>query len=108
MLDLGAVAKGMAVDAAARELAVCGDFAIDAGGDLYLGGVNRNGEPWRVGIRHPRRDGELIEAVTVSDRAVCTSGDYERGDHIVGGAGSVNREGSTAASLRAVTRMSLP
>ncbi|HEV8408808.1 MAG TPA: FAD:protein FMN transferase, partial [Sphingomicrobium sp.] len=39
-LDLGAVAKGLAVDAAARELESFKDFAIDAGGDLYLGGLN--------------------------------------------------------------------
>ena len=39
-LDLGAVAKGLAVDMAARELAPLQDFAIDAGGDLYLGGSN--------------------------------------------------------------------
>ena len=45
-LDLGAVAKGLAVDMAARELAPVGDFAIDAGGDLYLGGVNPKGTPW--------------------------------------------------------------
>ena len=36
-LDLGAVAKGLAVDTAARELEPFKDFAIDAGGDLYLG-----------------------------------------------------------------------
>jgi thiamine biosynthesis lipoprotein len=77
-LDLGAVAKGLAVDAAARELARFQDFAIDAGGDLYLGGRNPRGEPWRVGIRHPRRDGELIDWLHVSNQAVCTSGDYER------------------------------
>ena len=39
-LDLGAVAKGLAVDTAARELEPFKDFAIDAGGDLYLGGLN--------------------------------------------------------------------
>jgi thiamine biosynthesis lipoprotein len=77
-LDLGAVAKGLAVDMAARELVSFHDFAIDAGGDLYLGGLNPNGEEWSVGIRHPRRDGELIESLSVSDQAVCTSGDYER------------------------------
>jgi len=77
-LDLGAVAKGLAVDAAARELQPFQDFAIDAGGDLYLGGVNDRGEPWSVGIRHPRRDGELIDSLRVSNQAVCTSGDYER------------------------------
>src|SRR5271154_1809740 len=77
-LDLGAVAKGLAVDTAARELEPFTNFAIDAGGDLYLGGSNEQGQPWAVGIRHPRRDGELIESLRVSDKAVCTSGDYER------------------------------
>lgn len=77
-LDLGAVAKGLAVDLAARELAPFQDFAIDAGGDLYLGGSNPEGEPWRVGIRHPRRENELIASLRVSNQAVCTSGDYER------------------------------
>jgi thiamine biosynthesis lipoprotein len=79
-LDLGAVAKGLAIDAAARELAPFQDFAIDAGGDLYLGGSNPQGAPWRVGIRHPRRDGELIDSLRVTNQAVCTSGDYERQD----------------------------
>jgi thiamine biosynthesis lipoprotein len=77
-LDLGAVAKGLAVDMAARELAPFRDFAIDAGGDLYLSGVNPAGEPWSVGIRHPRIEGVLIDSLRVSDLAVCTSGDYER------------------------------
>jgi len=77
-LDLGGVAKGLAVDTAARELRPFRDFAIAAGGDLYLGGLNPQGKPWTVGIRHPRRDGETIGTVRVSDQAVCTSGDYEK------------------------------
>jgi FAD:protein FMN transferase len=76
-LDLGAVAKGLAVDTAARELAPFRNFAIDAGGDLYLSGSNPEGDPWYVGIRHPRRDDELIASLRVSNQAVCTSGDYE-------------------------------
>jgi thiamine biosynthesis lipoprotein len=82
-LDLGAVVKGLAVDTAACELAPFRNFSIDAGGDLYLGGLNPKGEPWSVGIRHPRRDGELIDCLLVSNKAVCTSGDYERGQHIL-------------------------
>lgn len=77
-LDLGAVAKGLAVDTAARELAPFRDFAIDAGGDLYMGGLNPQGAAWSVGIRHPRRDNAFIDTLRVSNRAVCTSGDYER------------------------------
>ena len=78
LLDLGAVAKGLAVDMAARELAPFEDFAVNAGGDLFLGGHNAEDEPWSVGIRHPRNPSELLETVQISDSAVCTSGDYER------------------------------
>jgi len=78
ILDLGAVAKGLAVDLAARELQPFQNFALDAGGDLYLGGRNPDGEPWSIGIRHPRRENELIDSLRVSNCAVCTSGDYER------------------------------
>lgn len=78
LLDLGAVAKGMAIDLASRELAPFEHFGIDAGGDLYLAGHNADGEPWLVGIRHPNSDETLLSSVRVSDRAVCTSGNYER------------------------------
>ena len=81
-LDLGAVAKGLAVDMAAHELDEFEDFAIDAGGDVYLGGSNPFGDPWAVAIRHPRHDNETIGTLRISNQAVCTSGDYERGDHI--------------------------
>lgn len=78
VLDLGAVVKGMAIDLAARELAAAPGFAIDAGGDLYVHGQNPEGQPWRIGVRHPRAPGQLLGVVEVSDLAVCTSGDYER------------------------------
>lgn len=78
ILDLGAVAKGLAIDLAARELRPLGSFCIDAGGDLYVAGRNERGEPWRVGIRHPRHEGEMLCVLRVTDAAVCTSGDYER------------------------------
>ncbi len=98
ILDLGAVAKGLAVDAAARELQPFRDFAIDAGGDVYMGGVSPNGKPWTVGIRHPRRDRELIDTLSISNHAVCTSGDYERQDHILD-----PRAGTSARSVASAT-----
>ena len=78
VLDLGAVAKGLAIDMAARELQPFENFAIDAGGDLYLAGHSPDDAPWSIGIRHPRADRELIDSLRVSNAAVCTSGDYER------------------------------
>jgi thiamine biosynthesis lipoprotein len=83
ILDLGSVAKGLAVDMAARELEPFTDFCINAGGDMYLGGSNPESAPWRIGIRHPRRDQEMMATLLVSNQAVCTSGDYERGRHIL-------------------------
>ena len=77
MLDLGAVAKGLAVDAAARELQSFRNFVVDAGGDLYCGGNNVAGEAWSIGVRNPRNPSELIDTVSISDSAVCTSGDYD-------------------------------
>jgi thiamine biosynthesis lipoprotein len=84
VLDLGAVAKGLAVDLAVRELEPLEHFTVDAGGDLYLAGSNADGDPWSVGIRHPREPGALIETLHLSNAAVCTSGDYEQ----QGGAGA--------------------
>jgi len=86
LLDLGAVAKGLAIDMAVKQLHDDGyeNFTVDAGGDLYFAGTNAAGEPWSVGIRHPRSEGEILESFRVSNAAVCTSGDYERrasGDH---------------------------
>lgn len=100
-LDLGAIAKGLAVDASARELEACGSFsgfAIDAGGDLFLSGHNHHAAPWTVGIRHPRRDGELIETLQISGRAVCTSADDERPDHLID-----PRTGASATAAASVT-----
>jgi thiamine biosynthesis lipoprotein len=78
VLDLGAVAKGLAIDLAAAELADLQDFAIDAGGDLFLSGFNLDGEPWSVGIQHPRDRHDQLTRLRLTDAAVCTSGDYER------------------------------
>ncbi|HLG73247.1 MAG TPA: FAD:protein FMN transferase [Chloroflexota bacterium] len=77
LIDLGAVAKGMAVDLAAWELSDLGSYAVNAGGDIYAKGRNEDGEPWRIGIDHPRAEGILC-TLAVSDGAVCSSGDYLR------------------------------
>jgi thiamine biosynthesis lipoprotein len=112
LLDLGAVAKGLAIDLAARELADFRNYAIDAGGDLFMAGHNGAGQPWSVGIRHPRRDSEIIERVRVSDAAVCTSGDYERrspdagsGHHILDPRLGQSAESAVSATVVAPTAM---
>ena len=78
LLDLGAVAKGLAIDMAVQELRPLANFVVDAGGDLYCGGHNAAEQPWTVGIRHPRELNALLTRVAITDAALCTSGDYER------------------------------
>jgi thiamine biosynthesis lipoprotein len=78
-VDLGAIAKGYAID---RALAVLRSFgitsaAINAGGDIGLLGSKQD-RPWRIGVQHPRQPGEVLVTIEARDRAVVTSGDYER------------------------------
>jgi thiamine biosynthesis lipoprotein len=78
-LDPSGLVKGWAVDVAAERLASAGAerFCINAGGDVVARG------PWRVGVRHPEQPGRLAAVLAVEDLAVATSGEYERGAHIV-------------------------
>lgn len=78
VLDLGAIAKGLAVDLAVKVLSLFEGFFIDAGGDIFASGMNEFEEPWRVGIRHPREKEEIIRTLQLTNMAVCTSGSYER------------------------------
>lgn len=79
-VGLGGIAKGWALDQAARGLRSRGtrDFLLSAGGQVYAAG-DKDGQPWRVGIRDPRRGADdFFAIVSVRDGSVSTSGDYER------------------------------
>lgn len=79
-LDLGAIAKGYGIDratAALRHRGI-GHAIVTVGGDLYALGGAPDGGPWQVGIRDPHRLDALAGQLEVTDRAVATSGDYER------------------------------
>lgn len=78
-LDLGAMAKGLAVEAAAAVLARHGirNAIINAGGDLKT--LGRHGDrAWRIGVREARGDGVLASLQAADGDSVFTSGDYER------------------------------
>lgn len=78
VIDLGAVAKGFAIDLAAQELKEFEGFVVNAGGDLFAGGYDENGKPWKVGIQHPYQKDRIIDTIEISNEAICTSGSYER------------------------------
>jgi thiamine biosynthesis lipoprotein len=84
-LDPSGYVKGWAVARAADRLAEAGAraFCINAGGDVVARGRPAPDRPWRVGIRHPERPQELAAVLAVEDLAVATSGEYERGAHIL-------------------------
>ncbi len=79
-IDLGAIAKGYAVDVACRALEKKGmeNFLVNAGGDLKARGEKEPGVPWVVGIQHPRLPSEFIAKLRPRNAAVATSGDYEK------------------------------
>lgn len=78
-IDLGGIAKGYIIDKAVellREKGINQGF-INAGGDMFLLGKNK-GDKWRIGIQHPRDKGEIFASIALKNKAVVTSGDYER------------------------------
>lgn len=79
-IDLGGIGKGYAIDRAVAKLRSEGteNFIINAGGDIFTSGSKLKGEPWRVGVKHPRVEDKLFAIVETTNEAVVTSGDYER------------------------------
>jgi FAD:protein FMN transferase len=84
VLDPSGIVKGWAVRNAAYTIRGYGvqDFHIDAGGDAQMGGNNDEGCPWKVGIRNPFNETEIIKALSLTNRGIATSGTYIRGQHI--------------------------
>ncbi|MFO7604146.1 MAG: FAD:protein FMN transferase, partial [Gammaproteobacteria bacterium] len=80
-LDMGAIAKGYALDQIIEHLQDQGiaHVMINAGGDLKAIGQHPEGRPWYIGIKHPRQQDEVLAGLAVmSGESVFTSGDYER------------------------------
>ncbi len=77
-IELGGIAKGYAIDEAVKSLRESGikSALIDAGGDVYVLG-KLWGAQWKVGIQHPRST-EVFAILKGEDKAIVTSGDYER------------------------------
>jgi len=81
MVDLGGIAKGYAGDEAIKIYKKYGikSAYVNLGGNVVAMGSKPDGTPWRIGIQNPRApSGVYMGIVTVSDKAVVTSGDYER------------------------------
>jgi thiamine biosynthesis lipoprotein len=114
-LHLGAIAKGYAVDQAMEVLKKNGirHALINAGGDLKVLGERKQGQPWNIGLQHPRHPEKMIASFTLSDKAVATSGDYQkyfikdntRYHHILAPANGMPARGMISCTLIAETVM---
>jgi thiamine biosynthesis lipoprotein len=85
-LDLGGIGKEYAADRAAERcqaMGMAGGF-VDLGGDIRVIGPRADGTGWRLGIRDPRDEHKLLGELTLSQGALATSGDYERGFEVDG------------------------
>lgn len=81
-LDVGAVAKGYAVERVARWMADEGydGWVLNVGGNVRTVGDKPTGEDWLVGIENPdtESDEPYIAYLEMSDKALVTSGNYQR------------------------------
>lgn len=84
-LDASAIAKGFGVDVAAEYLESKGisDFMVEIGGEVRVGGKNKNGNKWRLGIDKPIDDTaathrELDTVIHLTNMAIATSGNYRQ------------------------------
>ncbi len=78
-VDFGGIAKGYASDEVKnifRSNKVNG--IISLGGNIWAIGSKENGEPWKVAVKNPDSEEKYLGTLSVSDKAIVTSGSYER------------------------------
>lgn len=76
-ITLNGVAQGYAADLALARLGAHGirDALLDTG-EHGAAGERQRGQPWTLGIQHPRDPAAVVAAVAMDGRFLATSGDY--------------------------------
>ena len=79
-IDLGGIAKGFTGDRVGEIFSQYNiqSGIISLGGNVQAYGTKTNGKPWRVAIQNPENSMEYLGVLDVQDKAVVTSGGYER------------------------------
>jgi len=79
-ITLGGIAKGYAVDEALEVISSMGikHALVNAGGDMGTLGSKPNREPWSVALVNPDDTSQCLATFSFSDKAIATSGNYER------------------------------
>ena len=79
-IGFGAIGKGYAADQAKSVMLKMGIFAgcINAGGDLTTWGSRPDGSEWNIGISDPKEKATILAYLPAKNKAIVTSGDYEK------------------------------
>ena len=81
-ITLDGIAKGRVVDGGVAALKSMGftNILVEAGGDLLAYGAHPDGSYWKIGVVNPRPSAghPWLTTISVEDRAVATSGDYQQ------------------------------
>ncbi|MBE6676394.1 MAG: FAD:protein FMN transferase [Ruminococcaceae bacterium] len=80
-LDVGAIAKGYAVEMVARQMEQKGiaGYVINVGGNVRTLGAKPDGSGWTVGIENPADDAEdYLAYLQLDGESLITSGSYQR------------------------------
>ncbi len=79
-IGFGAIGKGYAADKAKALLKDKGVFSgiINASGDMNTWGKQVNGGDWNIGIKNPLNKNKIFIMLPVFEKAVVTSGNYEK------------------------------
>ncbi|MBN1915835.1 FAD:protein FMN transferase [Candidatus Dojkabacteria bacterium] len=79
-IDLGGIGKGYAMDLARKVLLPLKNFLINAGGDIYAHGVNKENKPWTAGLLFVDEKGksEVIRKMNLKNQALASSGSWAR------------------------------
>jgi FAD:protein FMN transferase len=73
MFDTGGIGKGLCADAVAQRLSAYTRFLVDCGGDIAVGGVGAQLQPYAIEIEHPLRR-HSIGTVKLARGGVASSG----------------------------------
>lgn len=79
-IDLGGIAKGYTSNRVMQNFKECGvkSGLVSLGGNVQALGTKTDGTAWQIAIENPDKSSDYIGVVSVKDKAVITSGGYER------------------------------
>jgi len=83
IFDPSGFVKGWAIAQAGQVIERLGHktYCLSAGGDILAS--SDSDKIWNIGIQDPKETKQILNTLSISNGAVATSGNYERGEHII-------------------------